>query len=241
MLSEAASWQVANEAVASWDGPMEGVEKAESTVTTAVVDLAAEMAEHLVGVDDVARHLDEVITALQEVPSGTTTRRTLPSRSAMPSRCSGSGVPSFRSSSATEHLKRERDALDFADQVALAARIATTVPEVGATERTRFRAVLLDEFQDTSEAQLQLLRALFVAPGEPVPVTAVGDPHQSIYGWRGASSTTLHRFRSDFVDPDPPVVLPLSTSWRNDRVGARPRQPRGPSRCPAAPASPSRH
>ena len=218
VLSEAASWQVAHEAVTSWDGPMEGVEKAESTVTTAVVDLAAEMAEHLVGVDDVARHLDEVITALQEVPSGTTTRRTLPSeirdaitvlrerRAILPL------VERYR------HLKRERDALDFADQVALAARIATTVPEVGATERTRFRAVLLDEFQDTSEAQLQLLRALFVAPGEPVPVTAVGDPHQSIYGWRGASSTTLHRFRSDFVDPDPPVVLPLSTSWRNDRV-----------------------
>ena len=51
-----------------------------------------------------------------------------------------------------------------------------------------------------------------------MPVTAVGDPHQSIYGWRGASSTTLHRFREDFVDPDPPLVLPLSTSWRNDRA-----------------------
>ena len=113
-------------------------------------------------------------------------------------------------------LKRSRDAMDFADQVALAARIATTVPQVGAAERARFRAVLLDEFQDTSEAQLQLLRSLFVAAGSPVPVTAVGDPHQSIYGWRGASSTTLHRFRADFVDPEPPLVLPLSTSWRND-------------------------
>ena len=217
VLSEAASWQVANEAVASWDGPMEGVEKAESTVTTAVVDLAAEMAEHLVGVDDVGRHLDEVVTAMQTVPSGTTARRTLPTEIR-------DAISVLRERRAVlplveryEQLKRERDALDFADQVALAARIAITVPEVGATERTRFRAVLLDEFQDTSEAQLQLLRAVFVAPGEPVPVTAVGDPHQSIYGWRGASSTTLHRFRSDFVDPDPPVVLPLSTSWRNDR------------------------
>ena len=65
LLSEAAAWQVAHEAVASWDGPMDGVEKAESTVTTAVVDLAGEMAEHLVGVDDVARHLDEVVAALE--------------------------------------------------------------------------------------------------------------------------------------------------------------------------------
>ena len=115
-------------------------------------------------------------------------------------------------------LKRARDSMDFADQMALAARIASTVPEVGRGERARYRAVLLDEFQDTSEAQLQLLRHLFVVPGEPVPVTAVGDPHQSIYGWRGASSTTLDRFRADFADPEPATVRPLSTSWRNDHA-----------------------
>ena len=218
LLSEAAAWQVAHEAVASWDGPMDGVEKAESTVTTAVVDLAGEMAEHLVGVDAVARHLDEVMAALEAVPSGVTKRRTFPSEVR-------DAITVLRERRAVlplveryHELKRRRDAMDFADQVALAARIATTVPQVGVAERARFRAVLLDEFQDTSEAQLQLLRSLFVAPGSPVPVTAVGDPHQSIYGWRGASSTTLHRFREDFVDPDPPLVLPLSTSWRNDRA-----------------------
>ncbi|MFL6152140.1 MAG: UvrD-helicase domain-containing protein [Ornithinibacter sp.] len=218
LLSEAAAWQVAHEAVASWDGPMEGVEKAESTVTTAVVDLAGEMAEHLVGVDAVARHLDAVVAALEAVPSGVTKRRAFPSEVR-------DAITVLRERRAVlplveryHELKRSRDAMDFADQVALAARIATTVPQVGVAERARFRAVLLDEFQDTSEAQLQLLRSLFVAPGAPVPVTAVGDPHQSIYGWRGASSTTLHRFREDFVDPDPALVLPLSTSWRNDRA-----------------------
>ncbi len=216
LLSEAAAWQVAHEAVVSWDGPMDGVEKAESTVTTAVVDLAGEMAEHLVDVDDVARHLDEVVAALELVPSGVTRRRTFPPEVR-------DAVTVLRERRAVlplveryHELKRSRDAMDFADQVALAARIATTVPQVGVAERSRFRAVLLDEFQDTSEAQLQLLRSLFVAAGSPVPVTAVGDPHQSIYGWRGASSTTLHRFRADFVDPEPPLVLPLSTSWRND-------------------------
>ncbi len=48
--------------------------------------------------------------------------------------------------------------------------------------------MLLDEYQDTSNAQLALLRALF---GDGHPVTAVGDPHQSIYGWRGASAGNL--------------------------------------------------
>ena len=123
-------------------------------------------------------------------------------------------------------LKRSRDAMDFADQMALAARIATTVPEVGGAERARFRAVLLDEFQDTSEAQLQLLGALFVAAGEPVPVTAVGDPHQSIYGWRGASSTTSTGSAATSSTPSPPTVLHLSTSWRNDRAVPRRRQRR---------------
>ena len=62
-------------------------------------------------------------------------------------------------------LKRSRDALDFADQMALAARLARSFPDIGAAERSRFRAVLLDEFQDTSEAQLVLLKHLYVAPG----------------------------------------------------------------------------
>ncbi|GAA4411730.1 ATP-dependent DNA helicase [Fodinibacter luteus] len=218
LLTEAAAWQVAHEAVVSWDGPMDGVDKAESTVTTAVVDLAGEMAEHLVDADALAAHLDEVCAALDAVPKGEGTRKRANPMRAVASvlRERAAVVPLVRRYA---ELKRSRDALDFADQMALAARIATTVPQVGAAERGRFRAVLLDEFQDTSEAQLQLLRALFVAADEPVPVTAVGDPHQSIYGWRGASSTTLDRFRTDFHDDAGPArVLHLSTSWRNDRA-----------------------
>ena len=217
LLTEAAAWQFAHEAVVAWDGPMDVVDKAESTVTTAVVDLASELAEHLVDPDRLAAHLDAVVDALEALPKGEGTRkRTNPMRElAGVLRQRASVVPILTE---YQELKRSRDAMDFADQMALAARIATTVPQVGGAERLRFRAVLLDEFQDTSEAQLQLLHALFVAPGEAVPVTAVGDPHQSIYGWRGASSTTLDRFRDDFGDPQPAQVLHLSTSWRNDRA-----------------------
>ena len=217
LLTEAAAWQFAHEAVVAWDGPMDVVDKAESTVTTAVVDLASELAEHLVDPARLAAHLDTVVAALESLPKGSGTRkRANPMRDLV-------GVLRQRAAVVPileryQELKRSRDAMDFADQMALAARIASTVPQVGGAERLRFRAVLLDEFQDTSEAQLQLLHALFVAPGEAVPVTAVGDPHQSIYGWRGASSTTLDRFRDDFADPEPARVLHLSTSWRNDRA-----------------------
>ena len=77
--------------------------------------------------------------------------------------------------------------------------------------------MLLDEYQDTRHAQLTLLRALF---GGGHPVTAVGDPCQSIYGWRGASAASLRRFAQHFrtAAGEPAPVLPLSTSFRNDEL-----------------------
>src|SRR5207244_1461055 len=85
--------------------------------------------------------------------------------------------PSMRLVSRYAAAKAGREVLDHGDQVALAARIASRHPEVGAAERSRYQVVLLDEYQDTSHAQLVLLRSLF---GGGHPVTAVGDPCQSI-------------------------------------------------------------
>ena len=102
-------------------------------------------------------------------------------------------APSARSTSATSSP--------------IAARVAAEHPEVGIQERGTYRAVLLDEYQDTGHAQRVLLRALFgAAPSAPAgrdapAVTAVGDPCQSIYGWRGASAGNLTRFRTDFPGP----------------------------------------
>ena len=217
LLTEAAAWQFSHEAVTSYDGPMPTVLKAESTVTTAVVDLAGEMAEHLVTVDQVDEHLSAVIDALGSlVKADGSRRRTLPKeiRDVIAQLTERREIlPILR---AYADLKAERDSMDFADQMAVAAVLAQRFPEVGVEERRRFKVVLLDEFQDTSEAQLELLRQLFAPDGSTFPVTAVGDPHQSIYGWRGASSTTLAQFRTDFGGEQPAAVLPLSTSWRND-------------------------
>ena len=104
--------------------------------------------------------------------------------------------------------------MDFGDQVALACRIVTDErvgPRVIAQYRDRFKAVLLDEFQDTSVAQTILLSRLFAGCG----VVAVGDPNQAIYGWRGASSAALGQFHRHFSNGADPV-LQLSTAWRND-------------------------
>ena len=119
---------------------------------------------------------------------------------------------------------RRHGLLDFGDQIALACTIAESVPEAAAQVRAQYPAVLLDEFQDTSVAQVRLLSALFADSG----VTAVGDPHQAIYGWRGASAGALDTFHQRFnptgtarlASGAPPAdatpVLELSTSWRND-------------------------
>ncbi len=232
LLSEAAAWQYAAEVVMAYDGPMDDVPAAESTITAAVVDLAGELAEHLVTPGDVTAYLSRVASAVAALPPGSSRATDLPKESkAMRTalRARAGVLPMVQRYA---DLKRSRDAMDFADQMALAARLAMSFPDIGAIERERFTAVLLDEFQDTSEAQLELLRALFAAPGERVPVTAVGDPHQSIYGWRGASATTLSRFPRAFAEHGRPAeVLPLSTSWRNDRaVLAAANQVAGPLR-----------
>src|SRR6185312_12265417 len=80
------------------------------------------------------------------------------------------------------------------DQVALALEIVRTMPTVAEEYRDRFRVVLLDEYQDTSVVQTWLLSELFAGR----PVMAVGDPNQSIYGWRGASAANLEAFASQF-------------------------------------------
>ena len=212
LVTEAAAWQYAAEAVAAYDGPMWAMDKRESTVTAAVVHLAGELAEHLRSPDEVSAYLDAVSAHVRALP-GTLPKGGLVGDLLANIELHRLAVPIV---GRFLELKRSHDALDFADQMGLAARLARAFPEVGALERQRFRVVLLDEFQDTSEAQMELLRRLYAEGTDPVPVTAVGDPHQSIYGWRGASASTLARFPDAFGGDEPALQLPLTTSWRND-------------------------
>lgn len=110
--------------------------------------------------------------------------------------------------------KKDLDAIDFGDQVALGARLAEQLPEVGALERERAGVVLLDEYQDTSVAQRRMLAGLF---GGGHPVTAVGDPCQAIYGWRGASVANLDGFPQHFPRPDgrPAQTYSLAVNMRS--------------------------
>lgn len=108
--------------------------------------------------------------------------------------------------------KRERGLIEFSDQLALAVQTIERYPAAARAVRERSPIVLLDEVQDTSVGQTRLLSRLFAGRS----VMAVGDPNQSIYGWRGASADNLAAFHRDFAGPgDGGTTLSLSISWRN--------------------------
>ncbi|SCE80406.1 DNA helicase-2 / ATP-dependent DNA helicase PcrA [Micromonospora viridifaciens] len=208
LLTEASRWQLVDLLVRNYDGDMSEVDRMPSSVTDAVLALAAELDEHLVDPDDLAAWTGRFFAEVQSWPG----RVYADVRKALQLQQTRLKLlPLVR---AYAQRKDDFEAMDFADQLARAARVARDHPGVGVIERDRFRVVLLDEYQDTSHAQVVLLNALF---GGGHPVTAVGDPCQSIYGWRGASAGTLERFPTEFARADgtPARVLSLTTSWRN--------------------------
>jgi DNA helicase-2/ATP-dependent DNA helicase PcrA len=209
LLTEASRWQLVDSLVRNYDGDMSDVEAAPSTVTDAVLALAEELAEHLVTPDELAGWTGRFFAEVRGKPGARVYAEVQKLLARQQTRLKL--LPIVR---AYEQRKLDLEAVDFGDQVSRAALVARDHPEVGAIERDRFRVVLLDEYQDTSHAQVTLLRSLF---GGGHPVTAVGDPCQSIYGWRGASAGTLDRFPVEFAQRDgrPAQTLTLTTSWRN--------------------------
>ncbi|WP_073487484.1 ATP-dependent helicase [Streptoalloteichus hindustanus] len=218
LLSETATWQLAHRVVSTWTEDLD-TDRVPATVTGYVLALAGELAEHLVTPDRLREHALAFCAAVEEAPRA----------KGQPAKLKQALVDVL----ATQRLrlallplvesyaqrKRREGAMDFADQMALAAQLAEEHPEVAVGERERYGAVLLDEYQDTGHAQRVLLRGLF-GRGRPMPVTAVGDPAQAIYGWRGASAANLPRFATDFPrrrgrDLAPATRYGLMTSFRN--------------------------
>src|SRR5664280_89029 len=176
-------------------------------VATGQVALDAELAEHLVDPAALCEHDRSLVVAIEALPKPVAALRDA-AEAAQTRLELVELVEAFRAE------KRRLDALDFGDQVLLGARLAENRAEVGASERDRYRVVLLDEYQDTSVGQRRMLVGLY---GGGHPVTAVGDPCQGIYGWRGASVTNLDRFPEHFTGPesDPAPSYSLSENQRS--------------------------
>jgi DNA helicase II / ATP-dependent DNA helicase PcrA len=209
-LGEAAVWMSANKLVREWDDGIFATSDAASTVVKDLLGLTSMVLEHRVTVDQI-RAADEDL--LQQViamtgPTNDETRKVakvLNQRIAM--------LPMMQ---AFLESRRQSGELSFDDQIALAADIAVNFADVGVLERAKYPIVLLDEYQDTSQSQVRLLSALF---GGGHPVTAVGDPCQSIYTWRGASSGTISAFNTNFPKAEGATgrdVYELLTTYRND-------------------------
>lgn len=225
LLGGAQSWQLASEVVEAYDGNFEHFTAAKSTLVNAVIQLAGECAEHLREPDAVRDWILDKAGTFEQLPYVAGARKN-PTQGAKDL----AAMLRTRASVADmvvryQQAKRQRGVLDFGDLVALAARIARDIPIAAATERARYKVVLLDEFQDTSHAQLVLFSRLF---GDGHAVTAVGDPNQSIYGFRGASAGQLFHFVQEFPvrqrdaasGVDSFSVAPtsyLTTAWRNGR------------------------
>ncbi len=116
---------------------------------------------------------------------------------------------------AYQDRKRELGVVDYADLIIGAFDVVTQRPDISRRIRERYRVVLLDEYQDTNPAQRELLRTVFDAG---FPITAVGDPDQTIYEWRGASLQNFEGFRTHFPNPDGSAAADrtLSMNRRSD-------------------------
>ena len=220
LLADATRYQLAARVLRRHRGPITHLTRPMTMLVGELVALDAELSEHLVEPVDLiawdSQWLLQLEAAQEElsVHKGHATHcKTLVgyARGARQRQELAQLVTSYRG------MKRELDAIDFGDQVALGARLAETLPEVGTLEREHAGVVLLDEYQDTSVAQRRMLAGLF---GGGHPVTAVGDPCQAIYGWRGASVANLDGFPQHFplVSGDPAPVFSLSV---NQRSGGR--------------------
>ena len=99
----------------------------------------------------------------------------------------------------------QANAMDFDDLIMKTVEVVQRFPEVKARLRSRFRHILVDEYQDTNHAQYMLVKELVGKDEEGIPAAelcVVGDADQSIYGFRGATIRNILQFELDYLDAE---------------------------------------
>ncbi len=201
LITDATRYRLAARVVAEASGPFPGLSRLRpAAIAERVLRLSAEMRSHLVEPFELIEHAESFAQALAQAPrrdTGEVYRALSDAESVRQERLELLALVADY-----ERLKRELGYREFADQLATAARLAEQIPAVAEGLRQEFGVVLLDEYQDTSAAQVRLLRGLFsgaeAESGRGHAVTAVGDPCQAIYGWRGAAARNILDFGTDF-------------------------------------------
>ena len=114
-----------------------------------------------------------------------------------------------------EKRLQQANALDFDDLIMKTVQVLQQFPEAKARFRSRFRHILVDEYQDTNHAQYMLVKELTGSEGDGFPIAelcVVGDADQSIYGFRGATIRNILQFEVDY--PNAATVL-LEQNYRS--------------------------
>lgn len=106
---------------------------------------------------------------------------------------------------------RAMNAVDFGDLITEPIRLLKSNPGILDKYASRFRHILVDEYQDTNTSQYTLTRLLASKHGN---LCVVGDPDQSIYGWRGANLKNILNFREDYPGA---VVIKLEENYRSTK------------------------
>jgi superfamily I DNA/RNA helicase/RecB family exonuclease len=111
-----------------------------------------------------------------------------------------------------EQTLLERNRIDYGTLLGRAVGILAQA-NIAEAVGVQYRYLLVDEYQDTTNAQVQLLRSLYASHHN---LTVSADPYQSIYSFRGADLSNVHRFPSDFPDQEgqPAERIVLTTSFR---------------------------
>jgi DNA helicase II / ATP-dependent DNA helicase PcrA len=209
-MGEAALWMLANRIVQNWDSAGFTYESAPNTVVEDLMGLTSQALEHQVTGEQIIAEDQKLIEKLATMGGA------LNGGVRTADRTSRQRIALVEMMNYFIKERRNSGELSFDDQIALAATIAEKFPDVGAIERTKYPVVLLDEYQDTSHSQVRLLSTLF---GGGHAVTAVGDPCQSIYTWRGAAAGTIGAFNTYFPkgpDATGPTKFDLLETFRND-------------------------
>ncbi len=223
LITGATRYRLASRVVTSAAGPFEFISRLRpATVTERVLRLDADLQQHLVDVDTLDGHARDLLLGYASAPLNNRGQPYADVKRATVVVQERLELASLVR--AYQALKARVGLVEFADQMAIAARLATEVPQVSELQRSAFRVVLLDEYQDTSAAQAAMLRGLFSGrtpeDGLGHPVTAVGDPFQAIYGWRGAAASNITTFADSFrrADGRPAAELALTINRRSGRT-----------------------
>ncbi|KAB1504148.1 ATP-dependent helicase [Corynebacterium sp. 320] len=219
VITDAERWMITRDVLNEWREPLPG--RNMGTMIKDIHQLSDELDNHLVDIHEAAEETRAAIDNLVNLDS---------SKKDKPEYFSGDNQKFLKAQEkrlailplveACRRRLTELNVMTFGQQMSLAARVVENNTIVGEEQRRRFRVIMLDEYQDTGHAQRILLRNLFGnGLDEQLSVTAVGDPMQSIYMFRGATASNLEKFREDFPDAQggPAQKLELTTSWRNPK------------------------